>query len=87
MMKRNGFGVVWVGLLLATGCGSGVQVGLSNAPSANHPSRRRAPHDVLANGPESCNAANSSNADPLRYRVPPCQSEEQHGTPQIVAQP
>ena len=88
MMKRGAIGVLWVGLVLTVGCGSGFQLGLSNAPGANHRSRPRAPHDVVANGPESCNEATSTSADPLRHRIPPCQGEERRpSAPQLLAHP
>ena len=86
-MKRGSIGVVWIGLFLATACGPRLQMGLSNAPSVNRSSRPRAPHDVVANGPESCNEASSTNADPLRHRVPPCHAEEQRPSAPLVAQP
>lgn len=87
MQARHTVGFTLVNLALVAGCGSTFRAGFSNVPSANRQSRPQDGHDVITNGTESCGTPGTTNADPLRYRVPPCQTDDKHATSQLPSQP
>jgi hypothetical protein len=63
------------------GCAPTGQLGLANAPGlgGTRIGDTRV-HDVISNGPDSCGRRLEPNQGPLRYRLPPCQSEAVPGT-------
>jgi hypothetical protein len=68
---------------MSLGCSSSVQGGLANAPGLGgqaHPDDRIA--DVIANGRDSC--SRQGNDGPLRYRVPPCETEVRPAASDLV---
>jgi hypothetical protein len=67
--RLAGFGALFVAGL---GCGTTVEAGLANAPSARRNSPPRRQHDVISNGPESC----GDHEPGERYRQPPCQQPD-----------
>ncbi|SRR6266540_1672076 len=65
-------------LLCGGGCGSHFEGGLANAPSIGRRNLvRNQPHDVIANGRESCPQGDAG--DPLPYRIADCEEEPGDG--------
>lgn len=64
-----------IGFCLLTGCGSVVQLGLANAPSLGGASPETRVHDVVANGPNSCERSPFPPGEVLRGQIPPCRIE------------
>ena len=90
MAMRGGSWILWAvghssyaacivaALLASEGCGSHFEGGLANAPSIGRRRLVRAqPHDVIANGRESCPVGDGG--DPFPYRIVGCEEEEGDG--------
>jgi hypothetical protein len=66
--------------LAPLGCATTVQPGLANAPSlSTTPVADANVHDVVANGPDSCEGR--LGPGPLRYQFPPCPGVERRALP------
>jgi hypothetical protein len=58
------------------GCTSTVQVGLANAPVLGGATPETRVHDVIANGPDSCERSGFPPGDVLKGHIPPCVKKE-----------
>jgi hypothetical protein len=72
-MSKKSCVLVGLTALIFVGCGFVVRPGLSNAPSLESFHRGDGePHDVIANGNDSCERGSTMGGGPLAYRLPPC---------------